>query len=151
MPLLVGQIIARERIAAEKRRRLAIHATLPPDLPLLMIDPHAIERVLINLLDNAVSFTPDDGMIAVEAAAEPDCVRVSVADSGPGIPPGQQLKVFEPFYSTKRESDRGHGHLGTGLATAQQIAADHGGTVEIDPDKTAGCRVRVVLPVRRRS
>ena len=75
-------------------------------------------------------------------------IEIVIEDSGPGIPPEQQLKVFEPFYTTKREGNR---HLGTGLAAAQQVAADHGGTIAIDPVKVPGCRICVVLPVKRHS
>jgi protein-histidine pros-kinase len=73
------------------------------------------------------------------------CIEVLVEDSGPGIPVEARLRVFEPFYSTKKNG----GHLGTGLSSAQQVAQDHGGAIEIDPADGGGCRVRVVLPLKR--
>jgi len=85
--------------------------------------------------------------LAVFSRARLDGIEITIEDSGPGIPAAEQLKVFEPFYTTKRDGNR---HLGTGLPAAQQVAVDHGGTIEIDPDWTAGCRVRVILPVKRR-
>ena len=145
LPPLVSEIIAQELVAAKKRRRLAIHATLPPDLPLLMIDPHAIERVLINLLDNAVSFTPDDGMIAVEAAAEPDCVRVSVADSGPGIPPEDCVRIFERFAQVPRNALRRG--FGLGLTFCRLTIEAHGGRIWVEPGEGGfGSRFIFTLP-----
>ena len=75
-------------------------------------------------------------------------LQVVVEDSGPGIPKALQLRVFEPFFTTKREGRR---HMGTGLASAQQVAADHGGSIEIDAAVTSGCRISVTLPVKRGS
>ena len=74
-------------------------------------------------------------------------VEVIVEDSGPGIPDDLRLKVFEPFYSTRKAG--GH-HLGTGLSSAQQVAAEHEGVIEIDRGERGGCRARVVLPTLRR-
>ena len=75
-----------------------------------------------------------------------DRVEVTIEDSGPGIPADLRYKVFEPFFSTRGE---GGAHLGTGLSSAQQIVADHDGALEIETPAGGGCRVRVVLPVRR--
>ena len=63
-------------------------------------------------------------------------------DSGPGIPAADRLKVFEPFYTTRQ----GSRHLGMGLTLAQDIVNNHQGLLEIDPDYTSGCRIRVELP-----
>ncbi len=75
-----------------------------------------------------------------------DRVEVTIEDSGPGIPADLRYKVFEPFFSTRGE---GGAHLGTGLSSAQQIVADHDGAIEIETPAGGGCRVRVVLPVKR--
>ena len=80
-----------------------------------------------------------------------DHVDVAIEDSGPGIPAELRYKVFEPFFTTRGEKNGSHGsgHLGTGLSSAQQIVADHDGAIEIGTPADGGCRVRVVLPVRR--
>ncbi|OHC64658.1 MAG: nitrogen fixation negative regulator NifL [Rhodocyclales bacterium GWA2_65_19] len=121
-------------------------------LPALQGYPNKLRSLFKALIDNAIEAMSARGWrereLAVITRAQLGSIEIAIEDSGPGIPPAQQLKVFEPFYTTKRE---GHRHLGTGLAVAQQVAADHGGTVAIDPEKSAGCRVRVVLPVKRHS
>jgi signal transduction histidine kinase len=68
---------------------------------------------------------------------------VILQDSGPGIPATDRLKVFEPFYTTRR---RGSRHLGMGLTLAQEIVNNHQGLLEIDPEFTSGCRIRLELP-----
>ncbi len=81
--------------------------------------------------------------LRIACTVQSDCVEVHVEDSGPGIPDELRYKVFEPFFTTKGASRR---HPGLGLAMAQEIAARHGGTLDIDPAYRTGCRVRVQLP-----
>ena len=121
-------------------------------LPARQGHPNKLRALFKALVDKAIDAMSGRGWrereLLVITRAQLGSIEILIEDSGPGIPPAQQLKVFEPFYTTKREGNR---HLGTGLAAAQQVAADHGGTIEIDPAKAPGCRVRVVLPVKRRS
>lgn len=120
-------------------------------LPALQGYPNKLRSMFKALIDNAIESMSARGWrereLVVASRAQLGGIEIVIEDSGPGIPAAQQLKVFEPFFTTKREGNR---HLGTGLPAAQQVAADHGGTIEIDPAKTAGCRVRVLLPVKRR-
>lgn len=124
-------------------------------LPTLQGYPNKLRAMFKAVIDNAIEAMSVRGWrereLTVITRAQLGGIEIVIEDSGPGIPPAQQLKVFEPFYTTKREGAGQRGHLGTGLSAAQQAAADHGGTMEIDPAKTAGCRVRVLLPVKRRS
>jgi signal transduction histidine kinase len=123
-------------------------------LPALQGYPNKLRSMFKALIDNAIEAMSARGWrereLVVASRAQLGGIEIVIEDSGPGIPAAQQLKVFEPFFTTKREGAGKSGHLGTGLAAAQQVAADHGGTIEIDPGKTAGCRVRVILPVKRR-
>jgi signal transduction histidine kinase len=101
------------------------------------------------LVDNAVEAMNVKGWrereLAVASRAIDGSIEVVIEDSGPGIPAGARLRVFEPFFTTKKSG----GHLGTGLSSALQVAQDHGGAIEIDPADGGGCRVRVVLPLKR--
>ena len=119
-------------------------------LPTLQGCPNKLRSMFKALIDNAIEAMSARGWrereLSVITRAHLGGIEIVVADSGPGIPPERQIKVFEPFYTTKREGNR---HLGTGLAAAQQVAADHGGTIAIDRAQATGCRVRVVLPVKR--
>lgn len=109
-----------------------------------------LRAMLKALVDNAIDAMNARGWrereLQVTTRRLPDSVEVAVEDSGPGIPPDLRLKVFEPFFSTR---NAGGQHLGTGLSLAQQVAADHGGVIEIDTAAGGGCRVRVALPVGR--
>jgi protein-histidine pros-kinase len=84
--------------------------------------------------------------LTITTRSLPGSVEIVVEDSGPGIPPDLRLKVFEPFFSSRNGG--GH-HAGTGLAMAQQVVSDHGGTIEIGASHAGGCRVCVMLPARR--
>ena len=121
-------------------------------LPTLHGYPNKLRSLFKALIFNAIEAMSARGWpereLAVITRAKLGNIEILIEDSGPGIPPARQLKVFEPFYTTKR---KGNQHLGTGLSAAQQVVADHGGTIEVDPAKTPGCRVRVVLPVKRQA
>ncbi len=107
------------------------------------------------LIDNAIdalnSRRGGRRSLRIVTSGQRDHVDVAIEDSGPGIPAELRYKVFEPFFTTRGEKNGSHGsgHLGTGLSSAQQIVADHDGAIEIETPADGGCRVRVVLPVRR--
>ncbi|HNH35897.1 MAG TPA: nitrogen fixation negative regulator NifL [Rhodocyclaceae bacterium] len=112
--------------------------------------PLALRTLFKALLDNAIEAVGAGGRrrnarreIRVETRTGRDGVEVLLDDSGPGIPPDQRLKVFEPFYTTGTAGK----HLGTGLSRAQQIVAEHGGDIEIADAPRGGCRLVVSLPV----
>jgi signal transduction histidine kinase len=96
------------------------------------LDEDKIEQVIINLVDNALRFTPPGGEVAVSAVSEGDRLRVSVRDSGPGIPPCELPLVWERFYKTDRSRRRETSGSGLGLAIVRGIVELHGGDVGID-------------------
>lgn len=114
-------------------------------LPAVNGYPIRLRALFKALVDNALEAMNVKGWqtreLTVTTRSLPGSVEALIEDSGPGIPPELHLKAFEPFYTTKPH------HAGTGLAMAQQIVADHGGTIEIDPRHVDGCRLRIVLPV----
>jgi two-component system sensor histidine kinase KdpD len=99
---------------------------VPSDLPLVAIDDVLIEQVLVNLLDNALKYTPPTSAIDVVATATDRAVTVEVADHGPGLPPGTEHQVFEKFYRGQTVPERG---AGLGLAICQGIVRAHGGRI----------------------
>jgi len=109
--------------------------------------PNRLRSMFKALIDNAIDALNVKGWrereLRVTTGGCDGGVEVVIEDSGPGIPAELRLKVFEPFFSTRKAGGR---HLGTGLSSAQQVAADHDGFIEIDPSALGGCRVRVVLP-----
>ncbi|HEY6896953.1 MAG TPA: nitrogen fixation negative regulator NifL [Rhodocyclaceae bacterium] len=122
-----------------------------PQSTLPFFNGHANKLLTLfkSLMDNAIDAMNGRGWrerdLSVITLSHDNAIEVIVEDSGPGIPMEMQLKVFEPFFTTK-DSAR---HIGTGLASAQQIAIDHGGSIEIDPETRKGCRIRVILPLQR--
>ena len=111
-------------------------------------DPLQLERVIDNLLDNAVSFSPPHGEVEVRIRADAGRVQLSVSDDGPGIAPSQREKVFERFHSVRPAGEAFGAHSGLGLAIARTIATAHDGTLDIidRPDGQPGACLLLSLP-----
>jgi two-component system sensor histidine kinase KdpD len=118
---------------------------LPPDLPLVPVDGVLIEQVFINLLENAVKYTPAGTPIEISAAATDSVVRVDVADRGPGIPPGEDAKVFEKFH--RAPSGTASGGVGLGLTICRGIIVAHGGRIWAENRPGGGALFRFTIPL----
>ena len=107
------------------------------------VDPEQLKRVIVNLVDNAIEAMSRDGTIVIETSRDVSnsLVRIVVADTGPGIPPGEREKLFLPYYSTK-----GRGS-GLGLAIVRRIVAEHGGNIDVGDNVPRGTRFTIELPV----
>lgn len=120
-----------------------------PVLPNLPGYPNRLRAMLKALVDNAIDAMDSRGWrqreLRIATRSLPGALEVAIEDSGPGIAEELRLKVFEPFFTTRRGGGR---HLGTGLSSALQVAMDHGGSIELDPVEGGGCRARVVLPLK---
>jgi two-component system sensor histidine kinase KdpD len=135
---------------ASVERRLGarpVTVRLSPDLPLVQMDDVLIGQVLINLLDNAVKYTPPGTAITVLATTAGDSVTVEVADRGPGLPRGEEERVFEKFYRGPSASGRG---AGLGLAIARGIVAAHGGRIWAQNLPEGGVAFLFTLPIGER-
>ncbi len=108
-------------------------------------DAGRLERVLENLLDNAVSFSPPGGVIEVALAGDEDHVSLTVSDQGPGIPADEREKIFERFHSLRPAEEDFGSHSGLGLAIARTIVEAHGGSL-IAADSTKGARLVARFP-----
>jgi len=120
---VVGAALSRLGARLTGRR---VSTRVPPELPLVAIDDVLIEQVLINLLDNALKYTPAGVPIEIIATAGEANVTVEVADHGPGLPPGKEDAVFEKFYRVDPVGARG---AGLGLAITRGIVQAHGGRI----------------------
>jgi two-component system heavy metal sensor histidine kinase CusS len=105
-----------------------------------------LERLVRNLLDNAVRHSPDGGRVSIRIERAPSHVLVAISDAGPGVPADERENIFEPFYQGRDHSD-GTG-AGLGLAIARQIARGHGGDVRAVPTVGGAC-FEVMLPVEQ--
>jgi signal transduction histidine kinase len=141
---LAQDIVLKLRPRAEAAGvRLA--AELPAELPLVRGELGLIERLLTNLIENALRFTPAGGSVKVSLAAEAGGTRVSVADTGVGIAPEDLPHIFERFYRADRSRDRSSGGAGLGLAIARQIAELHGSRLEAESSPGQGSRFHFLL------
>lgn len=130
-------------LATESKQRLSFD--LAEDLPLLNIDEDMILRVVVNLLENAVKYTPAGGQITLSARLETDSVRIAVRDSGPGIPPHLQRHVFDKF-SRVRHTNAPRG-LGLGLAFCRLAVEAHGGRIWVESEPGQGAVFAFALPL----
>lgn len=133
-----------------QERRLRFTATVP-DVCQAQVDPVKIERVLMNLLANAMKFTPAGGRVAcalqaLQPSDAPARVRLTVSDSGPGIAPDLHDHVFERFFQVEGSSTRRHGGTGLGLSIAKDFVELHQGTIAVDQAPEGGARFIVELP-----
>ncbi len=131
---------------AAKERGHAVTVDVPRDLPDVLADRDRLAQVLINLLDNAVKFTPEGGRIEVGARPSGGRVVVSVSDNGVGIPPEDIGRIFERFYRVDRSRDRRDGGTGLGLAISKHLTQAMGGTIEVDSRPGSGTTFRIFLP-----
>lgn len=122
---------------------------VPGDLPPVWIDMEKIQRVLVNLLDNAVRHTPQQGRVQVRAIYDHAGreVVVCVSDSGPGIPPDARARVFDKFTQLDRQALRGHKGSGLGLTFCKLTVEAHGGRIWVDEADTGGASFCFTLPL----
>jgi two-component system OmpR family sensor kinase/two-component system sensor histidine kinase BaeS len=152
-PLIEGAVDLFAELAREKEVNLK--TTLPDNLPPVLADPDRVRQVLHNLLSNALRHTPDGGEIGISVEPSTDdpvsSVRVSVTDTGPGLPPEDLPHVFDRFWRADRSRSREHGGSGLGLAIARQLVQAQGGQIGVDSDGVPGqgSRFWFTLPVVR--
>lgn len=131
---------------AEHRHTLTVK--LDEHLPMLTADKDRIEQVLLNILTNAVKYTPDGGQILIRAAANKTHMAISVRDNGMGIPKEDQPHLFERFYRVEKSRTTGAGGTGLGLAIAKELVEAHGGKIKLKSAVGHGTELTVILPLR---
>lgn len=131
-PVAIQSVLqtARDEIAnTAQAKGQQLDFKLPEQALMVKADSEKLALVFINVLNNAVRFTPDGGMIQVIASTEHNDVRIEIRDNGIGIPPGELEHVFEEFYQVEDHMRRRHGGMGLGLSIAQGIVKLHGGKI----------------------
>jgi two-component system sensor histidine kinase KdpD len=137
---IVGAVLNR---VAERLKDRPVKTHLPADLPLVSFDPLLIEQVLMNLMDNAIKYTPQGTPIELRASANDGNILVELGDRGPGIPRGEEEKIFEKFV---RGSVAGGG-IGLGLTICRAIVTAHGGRIWGENRPGGGAVFRFTLPL----
>ena len=128
------------------QRGVHLSAAVSPDAPFVNADVGMMERVLVNLVDNALRFTPAGGSVSLSLAEEPDQVVVRVADTGCGIAPDELPQLFNHSYRLTKVSRHHPESTGLGLAIAKRILELHGGTIRVESQLNSGATFSFSLP-----
>jgi two-component system, NarL family, sensor histidine kinase BarA len=130
------------------KKQLQLELNLEDNIPIMTTDGGKLQQILYNLLSNAVKFTPEGGRIMFCAqAVPPEQIRISVSDTGPGIPPDKQEAIFEKFRQVDGSTERNHGGTGLGLAISRELTIMLGGTVTVASKPGEGATFSVTLPI----
>jgi signal transduction histidine kinase len=142
---LIGNVLSRSsRLAAT--RKVQVHTVLAENLPLVKVDGEKISWVLLQLLDNALKFTPADGHVTIESSLDNGLVRVCVRDTGIGIAANQLSEIFEPFHQLDGSDTRRYGGVGLGLTLVRQILDAHGIPIHVTSEPGQGSCFEFSLP-----
>jgi heavy metal sensor kinase len=135
---------AAQVLAARKNLKLTVNANNPLSL---IGDDELLQRMILNLLDNAVKYTPAGGEVSLDLNAHNGDARITVRDTGIGIPEKDQPHVFDRFYRVDKARSRAMGGAGLGLSIAHWIAEAHGGTISVESQPGRGSAFTVELPI----
>lgn len=129
-----------------RTKGVKLSAVCPEGLPKVLADQGQLEQVLLNLLDNAIKYTPDGGDVAIEASTSQGRLQISVSDTGIGIPSKDLPRIFERFYRVDEGRSREQGGTGLGLSIVKHIVQLHGGEITVTSEAGKGSRFMVTLP-----
>ncbi|MBI4227883.1 MAG: GAF domain-containing protein [Candidatus Omnitrophica bacterium] len=148
----INQVLARvtELMAPQfKEKEVALTLEMPPGVPTIPADPRYLERVFINLLSNALKFTPARGTVGIAVARDPDALTIRVRDTGLGIAPQDLPKIFEEFYRADNPINRERKGTGLGLSLVKRIVEAHGGRIWAEGAPGEGATFTLTLPLTR--
>jgi signal transduction histidine kinase len=128
-----------------RSRRMKLRAELELGV-VAMVDRDALRQVVLNLLDNAAKYGPPGQTITVGSTRAGDSVRIWIDDEGPGVPPADRARAWEPYVRLGRDADRSTGGSGIGLAVVRELVEMHGGRCAMEASPGGGVRVVVTLP-----
>jgi len=132
---------------AAYEKDLAWNVTIPPDLPTLTVDADRLAQALGNLLSNAIKYTPPGGAVSITAGLKDAGVLIQVSDTGPGISPAEQAKIFTSFYRGQTSGRFPQG-MGLGLTIAHDLIVAHQGRLEVESEPDQGSRFTIWLPLQ---
>ncbi|MCL4251871.1 MAG: PAS domain-containing protein [Anaerolineae bacterium] len=141
---LVGEAIERMEDQSDYKN-LTLESTVPDDL-LVLADRDQVRRVLMNLIHNAIKFSPENGRITIGAESNSTDATISIIDEGPGVPEEHVLRIFERFYQVDQARSRGEG-TGLGLAICKHIVEAHDGRIWAESNQQGGGRFFFTLPL----
>jgi signal transduction histidine kinase len=134
-----------EPLLAQRGQQLRVR--LSPRLPEVLADSRRLGQVLVNLILNASKFGPPSSEIEVAVTLKGRAIKVTVADRGPGVPPEQAVRLFEPYYRAPATAGSGKDGVGLGLSIVKSIVEAHSGRVGVESRRGGGARFWFELPV----
>ena len=132
-----------------KRHHHTLIRNYGPTLPMITGDRSRLEQVMMNVIGNAIKYTPDSGIIQVDAGVTGKNVWMEVSDNGIGIPKQDRERIFDRFYRVDKARSRESGGTGLGLSIAREIVMRHNGSIALTDHEGPGTTVRIVLPIRQ--
>ena len=145
LPIL-EQVVEQTRGQAEQKQ-MRLTPQFAAKLPTVFGDRDKLQAALVNLVGNAIKYTPENGEVSVRCASDDGLVRIVVEDTGPGIAVDEQEKIFEKFYRAADVTDSEHRGNGLGLAFAREIARLHGGDIELESELGQGSTFTLRIPI----
>ena len=142
----ISSVVRSSALNAKQRQHTLVCDT-ESDLPLIVGDRNRLEQVMMNIVGNAIKYTPDGGHIRVTAGALEDSVWMEVSDNGIGIPEKDRERIFERFYRVDKARSRESGGTGLGLSIAREIVQRHHGTLALGEHEGPGTTIRLTLPI----
>ena len=142
---IVSECVYKMNISAKQKNQV-LEFSSDLDIPEIMGDRDRIEQVIVNILSNAIKYTPEKGRIEVNLKLVEDSILVKVADNGIGIPKDDLPRLFERFYRVDKARSRMLGGTGLGLSIAKQIVEAHKGQIKIQSEYGYGTEVFISLP-----
>ena len=146
---MLESVYQRTLIKAQARK-VSLLLELPSTLPEIRADKEKISWVILQLLDNAVKFSPENGRVILSSNRDGDYVNITVSDNGIGISPERIPELFEPFHQLDGSSTRRYGGTGIGLALAKQIINAHGSSIKVFSKINQGTRMEILLPANEK-
>ncbi|WDV45845.1 ATP-binding protein [Clostridiaceae bacterium M8S5] len=143
---LIDKAVMKLTMAAKDKNQ-ALTTTIEEGLPNIHVDRDGIEQVILNILSNAIKYTPDGGAISLNVFKVMDTLNIVIKDNGLGIPKDDLNRIFERFYRVDKARSREMGGTGLGLSIAKQIVQAHKGTIEINSEYNKGTEVKIMLPL----
>ena len=136
-------------LEAQRHHHELLREVEQSELPMIVGDRGRLEQVMMNVIGNAIKYTPDGGTIRVRAGADAVTVWMEVSDNGIGIPRTDGNRIFDRFYRVDKARSRESGGTGLGLSIAKEIVLRHGGTIGPVEHQGPGTTIRIVLPIRQ--
>jgi signal transduction histidine kinase len=128
-------------------KNLTIQVNIPHDFPPIVADRKKFDLIIMNLLHNALKFTPPGGRVTCEAKVKGERVTISVSDTGIGIPQEQLSRIFDRFYQVEDSLTRGHEGMGLGLAIVRGMVEVCGGEIQVESEEGQGTTFTFTLPL----